>query len=246
MGQKVHPTGLRVGIIRDWEAKWFADKNYADLLHEDVKIRKYIRKKMENSGISRIEIERIVNRVRINIYTAKPGMVIGRGGSGVERLRKELETITGKQVSINIEEIKVAELDAQLVAENVASQLERRIAFRRAMKQTVSRSMRLGAKGIRIACSGRLGGAEMARTEWYLEGTVPLQTLRANIDYGFAEAKTTYGRIGVKVWIYKGEVLPGSTAQEQEKEFEAQANARAPKRDRRERRKPNNANAKKS
>jgi small subunit ribosomal protein S3 len=243
VGQKVHPTGLRVGIIRDWDAKWFADKNYANLLHEDVKIREHIRNKMANNGISKIEIERVVNRIRVNVYTAKPGMVIGRAGSGVEQLRKDLEKMTGKQVNINIEEIKVAELDAQLVAENVASQLERRIAFRRAMKQTVARSMRMGAKGIRIACSGRLGGAEMARTEWYLEGTVPLQTLRANINYGFAEAKTTYGRLGVKVWIYKGEVLPGSTAQEQEKEFEAQNSHKAPKRDRRERRRPNNANA---
>ena len=244
MGQKVNPVGLRVGIIRDWDAKWFADKNYANLLHEDIQIRNFIHKNMENCGISRIEIERVVNRIRINIQTAKPGMVIGRGGAGVEKLRKELENLTGKQVSINIEEIKIAELDAQLVAESVAAQLEKRVAFRRAMKQTVARSMRMGAKGIRIACSGRLGGAEMARTEWYLEGTVPLQTLRANIDYGFAEAKTTYGRIGVKVWIYKGEVLPGSTAQEQEKELvETQTSAKTPKRDRRERRKPNNANA---
>jgi len=209
VGQKVNPKGLRIGIIRDWEGKWFADKkNYASLLHEDLKIRKFIKKKLYVAGVSRIQIERAANRVKVFIHTAKPGIVIGRGGMEVENLRKQLEQITGKQVSVNIVEIKVAELDAQLVAENVASQLEKRIAFRRAMKQVVNRSMKMGAKGIKIACGGRLAGAEIARTEWYSEGKVPLHTLRADIDYGFAEANTTYGKIGIKVWIYKGEVLP--------------------------------------
>lgn len=208
MGQKVNPKGMRIGIIKDWDAKWYAEKDYADLLHEDIKVRNFVKKKLYVAGISRIEIERAANRVKVSIHTAKPGIVIGRGGSEVENLRKELEKLTGKQINVNIVEVKTAELDAQLVAENVASQLERRISFRRAMKQTVSRSMRMGAEGIKINCSGRLGGAEMARTEWYNEGKVPLHTLRANIDYGFAEANTTYGKIGVKVWIYKGEILP--------------------------------------
>ena len=208
MGQKVHPKGLRIGIIRDWDAKWYAEKDYADLLHEDIKIRKYIKKKLFIAGISKIEIERSANRVKVSIYTAKPGIVIGRGGSEVEALRKELEKQTSKQVNVNIVEVKTPELDAQLVSENVASQLARRISFRRAMKQTVARSMRMGAQGIKITCSGRLAGAEMARTETYNEGKVPLHTLRADIDYGFAEADTTYGKIGVKVWIYKGEILP--------------------------------------
>ncbi|BAF58507.1 MAG: 30S ribosomal protein S3 [Pelotomaculum sp.] len=209
MGQKVNPKGLRIGIIRDWEGKWYADKrNYAALLHEDIKIRKFIKEKLFAAGISRIQIERAANRVKVSIHTAKPGIVIGRGGAEVENLRKQLENLTGKQVSVNIVEIKVPELDAQLVAENVAAQLEKRIAFRRAMKQVVSRSMKMGAKGIKVACGGRLAGAEIARTEWYSEGKVPLHTLRADIDYGFAEANTTYGKIGVKVWIYRGEVLP--------------------------------------
>ncbi|MEW6698349.1 MAG: 30S ribosomal protein S3 [Bacillota bacterium] len=209
MGQKVNPKGLRIGIIKDWEGKWFADKrNYSNLLIEDVKIREYIKRKLYQAGISKTQIERAANRVKINIHTAKPGIVIGRGGAEVEALRKELEKMTGKQVHVNIVEIKTPETDAQLVAENIASQLEKRIAFRRAMKQTVQRSLRLGAKGIKIACSGRLAGAEIARSEWYSEGKVPLHTLRADIDYGFAEANTTYGKIGVKVWIYKGEVLP--------------------------------------
>lgn len=208
MGQKVSPIGFRIGIIRDWDARWYADKNYTELLHEDLKIRDYIQKKLATAGISRIEIERAANNLRINIHTAKPGMVIGRGGAGVEELRKTMEKLTAKKVHLNIMEIKVPELDAFLVAESVASQLKRRIAFRRAMKQAVLRSIRAGAKGIKISCSGRLGGAEMARNESYLEGTVPLQTLRADIDYGFTEAHTTYGRIGIKVWIYKGEVLP--------------------------------------
>ncbi len=211
MGQKVHPKGLRIGIIRDWEGKWFSDKkNYSTLLLEDVKIRKYIKKKLFMAGISRIQIERAANRVKVSIHTAKPGIVIGRGGTEVENLRKQLERLSGKQVNVNIVEIKVPELDAQLVAENVASQLEKRIAFRRAMKQVVSRSMKMGAKGIKVACGGRLGGAEIARSEWYSEGKVPLHTLRADVDYGFAEATTAYGKIGVKVWIYKGEVLPAA------------------------------------
>jgi len=209
VGQKVNPKGLRIGIIKDWEGKWYADKkNFSVLLLEDFNIRKVIKNKLYAAGISRIQIERAANKVKISIHTARPGIVIGRGGAEVENLRKQLEKMTGKQVNVNIVEIKVPELDAQLMAENVASQLERRIAFRRAMKQSVGRAMKMGAKGIRIACSGRLAGAEIARTEWYSEGKVPLHTLRADIDYGFAEANTTYGKIGVKVWIYKGEVLP--------------------------------------
>lgn len=208
MGQKVHPKGLRIGIIRDWDAKWFAEKDFSTLLIEDIKLREYIKKKLFVAGISRIETERAANRIKITIHTAKPGIVIGRGGTEVEALRKELEKMTGKNVNINIIEVKVPELDAQLVAEGVAAQLVKRVSFRRAMKQAVSRTMRMGAQGIKINCSGRLGGAEMARTEWYNEGKVPLHTLRADIDYGLAEADTTYGKIGVKVWIYKGEILP--------------------------------------
>jgi len=209
MGQKVNPHGLRIGIIKDWDTKWYATKkNFAELLVEDVKIRKYIKDKLYIAGISRIEIERAANKVKINVYTAKPGLVIGKGGTGIEELRKELEAMTNKSVLISITEIKSPELDAQLVAENIASQLEKRVSFRRAMKQAMSRAMKMGAKGIKTAVSGRLGGAEIARTEHYHEGTIPLQTLRADIDYGFAEASTTYGKIGVKVWIYKGEVLP--------------------------------------
>ncbi|MBC8591581.1 30S ribosomal protein S3 [Wansuia hejianensis] len=219
MGQKVNPHGLRVGIIKDWESKWYADKdNFNELLVEDHKIREYVKKKLFISGISGIEIERAANRIKLNIYTAKPGMVIGKGGSGVEELRKELEKMTGKSVVVNVEEIKVPELDAQLVAENIASQLERRVSFRRAMKQSIQRSMRAGAKGIKTAVSGRLGGADMARTEGYSEGTIPLQTLRADVDYGFAEADTTYGKLGVKVWLYKGEVLPTKKVEKEDKE----------------------------
>ncbi|AEY64723.1 MULTISPECIES: 30S ribosomal protein S3 [Eubacteriales] len=209
MGQKVNPHGLRIGIIKDWDTKWYAnDKSFSSYLVEDVKIRNFIKKKLYISGISRIEIDRAANKVKINVNTAKPGLVIGKGGQGIEELRKEIEKMTGKSVLINITEIKVPEMDAQLVAENIASQLEKRISFRRAMKQAMSRTMKLGAKGIKTACAGRLGGAEIARTEHYHDGTIPLQTLRADIDYGFAEANTTYGKIGVKVWIYKGEVLP--------------------------------------
>ncbi|MGI5822777.1 MAG: 30S ribosomal protein S3 [Dethiobacteria bacterium] len=208
MGQKISPVGFRVGIHRDWDARWYAEKDYKELLHEDLKVRDFIRKKLEGSGVSRIEIDRAANNLRINIHTAKPGMVIGKRGSGVDQLRRDVEKMTGKKVHINILEIKRPELDARLVAENIAQQLARRIAFRRAMKQAVFRTMRAGAQGIKIICKGRLGGAEMARTESYHEGTVPLQTLRADIDYGFVESHTTYGRIGVKVLIYKGEILP--------------------------------------
>ncbi len=217
MGQKVNPIGFRLGIIRDWDAKWYADKKYGQLLHEDLEIRKYIFNKLPESGISRVELERAANRLRITVHTAKPGMVIGRGGAEVDALKQGIEKFTGKQVHINIQEIKTPELDAVLVAESIAAQLVKRVAFRRAMKQAIFRTMRAGAQGIKIACSGRLGGAEMARNESYNEGTVPLQTLRANIDYGFAEAKTTYGRIGVKVWIYKGEILPEKQAKKPEK-----------------------------
>lgn len=208
MGQKISPVGFRVGVHRDWDARWYAEKEYKNLLHEDLKVRNYIRKELDGSGVSRIEIDRAANNLRINIHTAKPGMVIGKRGSGVDQLRRNVEKMTGKKVHINILEIKTPELDARLVAENIAQQLTRRIAFRRAMKQAVFRTMRAGAQGIKIICKGRLAGAEMARTESYHEGTVPLQTLRANIDYGFVEAHTTYGRIGVKVLIYKGEILP--------------------------------------
>jgi len=211
MGQKVNPHGLRIGIIKDWDTKWYASKkNFGDLLVEDVKIRRFIKKKLYISGVSRIEIERAANKIKINVNTAKPGLVIGKGGTGIEELRKEIEKMTQKNVLINITEIKVPEMEAQLVAENIASQLEKRISFRRAMKQAMSRSMKLGAKGIKTAVAGRLGGAEIARSEHYHEGTIPLQTLRADIDYGFAEADTTYGKLGVKVWIYKGEVLPAA------------------------------------
>ncbi|MTI94226.1 MAG: 30S ribosomal protein S3 [Firmicutes bacterium] len=209
MGQKVNPVGLRIGIIKDWESKWYAErKDFVDTLHEDFAVRKFISEQLPNSGISRVEIERAANRMRISVHTAKPGVVIGKGGSSIEKLRKQLDALTGKNTHINIIEIRVAELDAQLVAEGIAAQLEKRVAFRRAMKQAMGRTIRAGAKGIRVMTSGRLGGAEMSRTEWYTEGTVPLHTLRADIDYGFAEAKTTYGQIGVKVWIYKGEILP--------------------------------------
>ena len=208
MGQKVNPKGFRIGVIHDWESRWFADKNYLELLHEDLKVRKFVKEKLHQAGVPKVEIERAANRVKVSVYAAKPGIVIGRGGAEVENLRKQLELMTGKQVAVNIVEVKKPELDAQLVAESVAQQLEKRVSFRRAMKQTVGRSMRQGAQGIKISCSGRLAGAEIARTEWYNEGKVPLHTLRADIDYGFAEANTTYGKIGVKVWIYKGEVLP--------------------------------------
>ena len=208
MGQKVNPHGLRLGIIKTWDAKWYADKDYAKNLHEDIKIRDMLKAKLYTSNVSQIVIERAANRVKVTIHTSKPGMVIGRGGSGIENIKRWLKDLTGKNIDVNIAEIKQAELDATLVAENIAAQLEKRIAFRRAMKQSVTRTMRMGAKGIKVTAGGRLGGAEIARTESYREGSIPLHTLRADIDYGTAEAATTYGRIGVKVWIYKGEILP--------------------------------------
>ncbi|KQY85785.1 MULTISPECIES: 30S ribosomal protein S3 [Paenibacillus] len=214
MGQKVNPVGLRVGVIRDWESKWYAGKDFGDLLMEDVKIREFLKNKLKDSAMSRVEIERAANRVNVTIHTAKPGMVIGKGGSEVENLRNQITKIAGgKKVHINISEIKNQDLDAVLVAESIAQQLERRVSFRRALKQAIQRTMRSGAKGIKTQVGGRLGGAEIARSEGYSEGTVPLHTLRADIDYGTAEAHTTYGRIGVKVWIYRGEVLPTAKKQ---------------------------------
>ena len=207
MGQKVHPVGFRLGVIRTWDSKWYAEGDYAKLLHEDVKLRAYLKKRLYHAGISKIELERAANKAKINIFAARPGIIIGKKGSEVEALKKELAKLTDKEVFINIQEVRKPEIDAQLVAENVALQLERRVAFRRAMKKSVSQALKFGAQGIKINCSGRLGGAEMSRTEWYREGRVPLHTLRADIDYGFAEAKTTYGIIGVKVLIFKGEVL---------------------------------------
>ena len=209
MGQKVHPTGARLGIIKDWSSKWYADDNhFAEYLVEDQKIRKFLKKKLFAAGISKIEIERTAQMVKVNVFTAKPGIVIGKGGAGAETLKADVTKLIGKEVNINIVEVKAIDTDAQLVAENIAGQLERRISFRRAMKQCMQKTMKSGALGIKTAVSGRLGGADMARTEFYKEGNIPLQTLRADIDYGFAEADTTYGKIGVKVWIYKGEVLP--------------------------------------
>ncbi len=217
MGQKVHPVGMRIGIIRDWESKWYANKkDYQGLLHEDLKIRQFVFKRLKDAAVSRVQIERAANRINVTVHTAKPGMVIGKGGTEVDNLRNQLSTITGKRVHINIVEIKHADLDAKLVADNVAQQLERRVAFRRAMRQAMQRTLRAGAKGIKVQVSGRLGGADIARTEGYAEGTVPLHTLRADIDYALTEAHTTYGRIGVKVWIYRGEVLPTKTRKETE------------------------------
>ena len=218
MGQKVNPHGMRIGIIKDWDTRWYASKkDFSNLLIEDVKIRKYIKSTLYQAGISRIEIERAANKLKLNISTAKPGIVIGKGGAGIEQLRKEVEGLTGKNVLINITEVKKPDINAQLTAENITQQIEKRITYKRAMKQAMMRTMKAGAKGIKIQasgrlngaqCSGRLGGAEIARREHYSEGTIPLQTLRADIDYGFAEASTTYGKIGIKVWIFKGEVLP--------------------------------------
>ena len=214
MGQKVHPHGFRVGIIKDWDARWIAKKrNFADYIVEDDQIRKFLKKKLFAAGISKIEIERAANKISVSIFTGKPGIVIGKGGTGVDVLKQELLKLTGKNIVVNIIEVKRPDLDAQLVAENVAAQLEKRISFRRAMKQSISRSMKSGAKGIKLKCSGRLGGAEIARNEQYHEGSIPLQTLRADIDYGFAEAHTTYGRIGVKAWLYKGEILGNPLAE---------------------------------
>ncbi len=220
MGQKVHPKGFRLGVIKSWDSNWYADKNYSDLLHEDYRLRKLVKERFYTAGISKVEIQRTGNRVRVTIHTAKPGIVIGRGGSEVEKLKVQLSELTGKNVNINIQEIKRPEMDAQIVAENVAQQLEKRISFRRAMKQTVQRTMRIGGLGIKIAISGRLGGAEIARTEWYAEGKVPLHTLRADIDYGFAEANTTYGKIGIKVWINRGEVIPEAKQRPKQKAVE--------------------------
>lgn len=207
MGQKVNPISFRLGVTKTWSSRWYAKADYAALLHEDLKIREFLKKRLFNSGVSQIEIERAANKAKISIYTARPGLIIGKKGAEIESLKKDLAKITDKEVFLNIQEVRKPELDAQLVAENVAMQLERRIAFRRAMKKSVTAALKFGAKGIRITCSGRLGGAEMSRTEWYREGRVPLHTLRADIDYGFAEAKTTYGIIGVKVLIFKGEIL---------------------------------------
>ena len=215
MGQKVNPHGLRVGIIKDWDTKWYAEKEFANYLVEDVKIRKFIKKRLYSSGISKIAIERTAERMKITVFTAKPGIVIGRNGQAIEELKGQVQKLTKHKVAINIEEIKRPELDAQLVAENIAQQLENRVTFRRAMKQAMGRTMKFGAKGIKTAVSGRLGGADMARGESYHEGTIPLQTLRADIDYGFAEADTTYGKLGVKVWIYKVEVLPVKEAKKE-------------------------------
>lgn len=218
MGQKVNPHGLRVGVIKGWDAKWYANKkNFADNLVEDNKIRKFVKKELFSAGISKVEIERAAKRVKLNIYTAKPGVIIGKGGAGIESLKNKLtQFVDNKNVLINIVEVKSVEADAQLMAENIAAQLEKRISFRRAMKQTMQRAMKHGIKGVKTACSGRLGGAEIARTEHYHEGTIPLQTLRADIEYGFAEADTTYGKIGVKVWVYNGEVLPTKKVEKEE------------------------------
>ena len=207
MGQKVNPHGLRVGVIKDWDSRWYAEADFADNLVEDYEIRKYLKKRLYNSGVAKIEIERASDRLKIIIYTAKPGVVIGKGGSEIEKVKKELQKFTDKKLLLDIKEVKRPERDAQLVAENIAAALEKRTSFRRAMKQSLGRAMKAGAKGIKIKCGGRLGGAEIARTEGYNEGSTPLQTIRADIEYGFTEAKTAYGRIGVKVWIYKGEVL---------------------------------------
>ena len=208
MGQKVHPTGFRLGVIKSWDSKWYEEKNYAKRLHEDIALRSHVKKSFGHAGISRVEIERAANKVKVNVYTARPGILIGKRGAGIESVKKELQALTSNEVFLNIVEIRKAETDAQLVAENIATQLERRIAFRRAMKKAVQTAMKFGAKGIRVACSGRLGGAEMSRYEWYREGRVPLHTLRADIEYGYAIAKTTYGTIGVKVWVFCGEILP--------------------------------------
>ena len=214
MGQKVNPHGLRVGVIKDWSSKWYAEGNFADLLVEDYNIRKFLKKKLYSAGIAKIEIERASDRVKVIVYTAKPGVVIGKGGAEIEKVKKELQKYTDKKLIVDIKEVKRPDREAQLVAENIAQQLENRISFRRAMKSCMGRAMKSGAKGIKVTCSGRLGGADMARTETYSDGTIPLHTLRADIDYGFAEADTTYGKTGVKVWIYRGEILPTKAAKE--------------------------------
>ncbi len=220
MGQKVHPKGFRIGILEGWESRWFAEKEYALLLHDDIKVRNFIKKRLHHAGIAKIELERAANKAKINIYTARPGIVIGKKGAEIEKLKAELNKLTDREVYLNIHEVRRPDLDAQLVAENVALQLERRVAFRRAMKESVARAIRMGAQGVKVRCSGRLAGAEIARTEWYREGRVPLHTLRADISYGLAEAKTTYGIIGVKVWIFRGEVL---TRDEEQQKLSANA-----------------------
>ncbi|MDR0395873.1 MAG: 30S ribosomal protein S3 [Oscillospiraceae bacterium] len=243
MGQKVNPHGARVGVILDWSTRWYANKkDFANLLEADWKLRGMLKKRLHAAGVSRIDIERSANRMTINLFTAKPGIVIGRGGAGVEQLKKDIEKFTGRAVSLNIMEIKSPDSDAQLVAENIAQQLEKRISFRRAMKQSLQRAMKSGAKGIKTMVSGRLGGADIARSEGYHEGSIPLQTLRANIDYGFCEAKTTYGRLGVKVWIYKGQVLPGAKRRGDQprqelppREERPRRESRPPRQDRRDR-----------
>ena len=217
MGQKVNPHGLRVGVIKDWDSKWYAEKDFADKLVEDVNIRKFLKKKLYDAGVAKIEIERSADRVRVIVFTAKPGVVIGKGGAEIEKIKAELGKFTTAKVFVDVKEVKKPDNNAQLVAENIAQQLENRVSFRRAMKSTMSRTMKSGAQGIKTAVSGRLGGADMARTEFYSEGTIPLQTLRADIDYGFAEADTTYGKLGVKVWIYQGEVLPTKGNSEKKK-----------------------------
>ncbi len=220
MGQKVNPHGLRVGVIKDWDSKWYADADFSDNLVEDYNIRKFLKKKLQQAGISKIEIERTSDKVRINLFAAKPGVIIGKGGAEIEKLKADVQKLSTKKVFVDVKEIKKPDKDAQLVAENIAQQLENRVSFRRAMKSVMSRSLKAGALGIKTSCSGRLGGADMARTEFYSEGTIPLQTLRADIDYGFAEADTTYGKVGVKVWIYKGEVLPTKNKSTKEEKTE--------------------------
>lgn len=208
LGQKVNPIGFRLGVIRSWDSKWYEEKNYARWLHQDIKLREYVKEKLDAAGISKVEIERAANKVKVSVHTARPGIVIGKRGAEIDKIKKDLQKFTENEVFLNVVEVRKAEIDAQLVAENIAQQLERRIAFRRAMKKAMQTALKFGAKGIRVACSGRLGGAEMARYEWYREGRVPLHTLRADIDFGTATAYTTYGTIGVKCWIFRGEVLP--------------------------------------
>ncbi len=207
MGQKVHPIGFRLGYTEEWRSRWFATRDYGDLLHEDIQLREMIRKRFHHAGVSRVEIERAANKLKVDIHTARPGIVIGRNGSEVDRLKKDIEASTHREVYVNIQEVHRPELDAQLISENIALQLERRVAFRRAMRRAVETAMRFGAEGIKVRCAGRLGGLEIARIEWYLQGKLPLHTLRADIDYGFAESRTTYGQIGVKVWVYRGQIL---------------------------------------
>ena len=236
MGQKVNPHGLRVGVIKDWSSKWYAEGNFADLLVEDYNIRKFLKKKLYSAGIAKIEIERASDRVKVIVYTAKPGVVIGKGGAEIEKVKKELQKYTDKKLIVDIKEVKRPDKDAQLVAENIAAQLENRVSFRRAMKSTMGRTMKAGVKGIKTAVAGRVGGAEIARTEQYHEGTIPLQTLRADIDYGFAEAHTTYGILGVKVWIYKGEILNVADGRRKEAAQQAADNNRRDNRRRGDRR----------